>query len=154
MHLLLGRQRIRRDITMKKLIKLTAVLLALMIPAGCGSKVKTSETVPTAEAIEATAAAEATPAATPEAATPAPAAIEQTEKKEESKAENPVTVPEQDNTPKIAKATAEKLVLEATGASGLKLVAEGDAYVFDCYQGNDYMGTVEVNATTGELTFQ
>lgn len=135
---------------MKRLIKLTAVLLAIMIPAGCGSKIKKSEAVPAAEAVEVT----GEPKATPEVSTPAPAATEQANKEEDKNANAPAAAPEQDNTQKIPKSTAEKLVIEATGATGLKLVSDGDAYVFDCFQGNDYMGTVEVNAKTGELTFQ
>ena len=130
---------------MKRFIRLTAVLLALTIPAGCGSRIKKSDTKPTAEAIEVT----STPTAAPEAATPVIAETEQP-----GAANEPASAPEQNNAQRIPKATAEKLVLEATGATGLKLVAEGEAYVFDCYKGNDYMGTVEVNAKTGELTFQ
>ncbi|MBQ3427480.1 MAG: hypothetical protein IJH37_10130 [Clostridia bacterium] len=148
---------------MKKLTGLVAVLLAVTIPAGCGSKIKKNNTVPTAEAIEVT----SMPKATQTESTSAPAVSEQTgetknnkaadsagDKEQNNKADASTSDQKQENVAKLGKAAAEKLVIDATGATGLKLVAEGDAYVFDCYQGNDYMGTVEVNATTGELIFQ
>lgn len=128
---------------MKNIFKITAVILALTVSAGCGSKIKKSDSVPTAEAIEVT----AVPTAEPEKKTQEPVAEEQA---------TPENTPAaaQDSAPAISRAEAEKIVLEATGATGLKVVSVGSAYVFDCYNGNDYMGTVEVNANTGELTYQ
>ena len=132
---------------MKNMLKITAVMLAFTVLAGCGSKIKKSDSAPTAEAIEVT----KMPTAEPAQNTPEPAAEEPTTEQQEAA---PESAPEQDSAPAISRAEAEKLVLEATGATGLKVVSIGSAYVFDCYNGNDYMGTVEVNANTGELTYQ
>ena len=137
---------------MKNIFKITAAILALATLVGCGSKIKKSDSTPTAEMIEVT----KMPAAEPAKNTQEPAVEEQKAESQESqqhKAE-PENAPAQDSEPAISRAEAEKLVLEATGATGLKVVSVGSAYVFDCYNGNDYMGTVEVNAETGELTYQ
>lgn len=136
---------------MKNFFKITAVILALTIPSGCGSKIKKSDNTSTAEAIEVT----KMPTAEPTQNTAEPKAEEQEPQQQAGQQEaEPESSTKQDSAPAVSRAEAEKLVLEATGATGLKVVSVGSAYVFDCYNGNDYMGTVEVNAETGELTYQ
>ena len=132
---------------MKNMFKITAVILAFAMLAGCGGKIKKSDSAPTAEVIEVT----KMPTAEPVQNTPEPAAEEQATEQQETDQDSASA---QESAPAISRAEAEKLVLEATGATGLKVVSIGSAYVFDCYNGNDYMGTVEVNANTGELTYQ
>lgn len=130
---------------MKKLILIAAAVLVLSA-GGCGKKNEeiTVTSAPATEAVSEMPTAESQPSAT------AAADVEQIPPEE-----SPSGAAEQSGS-MVSQADAEQLVKDATGADAVKSVdAAGDAaYIFDCYSGDAYMGTVEVNKQTGELIYQ